>query len=244
MSIEQKINPKNKSKKLPQKEHENLHVGHRERVKNNFIENGFNGFNEHQILELVLFYGYPRIDTNEIAHKLINRFGGLNGVLDANIEDLMKEGKLSKNCAVLLKLFPHIIREYTKNESSERIFNTTQKITDHFEGIYKGETEEKVYISIFDEELRLKKTTLVTNGALAFVPIHIRNLISPILYHNSNHVAIAHNHPNSTSLPSDEDIFLTNSITNLLNTMGINLLDHVVIGTDGAYSMYKNGLFK
>ena len=59
----------------------NVHAGHRQRMKEMFLKNGFEGFSEHQILEMVLFYSCPRIDTNEIAHNLIDRFGGLCGVL-------------------------------------------------------------------------------------------------------------------------------------------------------------------
>lgn len=220
----------------------NLHKGHRDRVKDNFIKNGFQGFNEHQILELVLFYGYPRIDTNELAHKLINQFGGLNGVLNASIDELVNYGGITKNSAVLLKMIPSVIREYKINETSNYIFNTTKKIITHFEGIYKGETEEKVYISIFDNELRLKKTVLITKGTLAFVPVQTRNLVYTILSNNSADVALAHNHPNSSSHPSDEDIMITNGLLSLLRSLGVNLLDHIVIGADGSFSMCKNGL--
>ncbi len=241
MSKEQKTSKKQKS---PKKETINLHAGHRDRVKDNFIENGFQGFNEHQILELVLFYGYPRIDTNELAHKLINQFGGLNEVLNASIEDLIQSGGLTKNCAVLLKLFTNIIREYSQNESSDYVFNTTQRITTHFEGIYKGETEEKVYISVFDDELRLKKTVLITKGTIAFVPMQTRKIAYAVLNNNSSYAAIAHNHPNSSARPSDEDIIITNGILSVLRSLGVILLDHVIIGTDGSYSMCKSGHFK
>lgn len=241
MAMEPKTSKKQKSSK---KENVNLHEGHRDRVKDNFIENGFQGFNEHQILELVLFYGYPRIDTNELAHKLINQFGGLNGVLNASVDELIQSGGLTKNCAVLLKLFTNIIREYSINESSNYVFNTTQKITEHFEGIYKGETEEKVYVSIFDDELRLKKTILVTKGTIAFVPMQTRKIAHAVLNNNSNYIAIAHNHPSSSSKPSDEDIIITNGILGVLKSLGVNLLDHIIIGNDGSYSMCKSGHFK
>lgn len=241
MSMEQITSKKQRS---PKKKNENLHAGHRDRVKDNFIENGFQGFNEHQILELVLFYGYPRIDTNELAHKLINQFGGLNGVLNASVEELIQSGGLTKNCAVLLKLFTNIIREYSQNECSDYVFNTTKKITEHFEGIYKGETDEKVYISVFDDELRLKKTVLITKGTIAFVPTQTRIIAHAVLNNNSSYAAIAHNHPNSSSRPSDEDIIITNGIQSVLKPLGVILLDHVIIGNDGSYSMCKSGHFK
>ena len=88
----------------------NVHAGHRQRMKEMFLKNGFEGFSEHQILEMVLFYSCPRIDTNEIAHNLIDRFGGLCGVFDASVDDLVAIGRISLNSAVLIKMIPLSMR--------------------------------------------------------------------------------------------------------------------------------------
>jgi len=57
-----------------------IHQGHRERLRVRFLEEGLDGFEDHQVLELLLFYAIPRTDTNPIAHRLINRFGTLSAV--------------------------------------------------------------------------------------------------------------------------------------------------------------------
>ena len=70
---------------------ENLHSGHRKRVRQEFLEHGIDeNTPAHKIFELLLFYSIPRCDTNEMAHRLLNKFGSVSAVLDADIEDLVR----------------------------------------------------------------------------------------------------------------------------------------------------------
>ena len=66
----------------------NLHAGHRARLRRRFLDEGLDAFEDHQVLELLLFYAIPRRDTNEIAHMLLRRHGSFSGVLDADPKDL------------------------------------------------------------------------------------------------------------------------------------------------------------
>ncbi|MBO8435187.1 MAG: hypothetical protein IAC55_07710, partial [Tyzzerella sp.] len=93
---------------------ENLHKGHRERLKNRFIDYGGKSFDDHQILELLLFYGIPRKDTNDIAHRLINVYGGFNNIFSSNVDDLVNNCDIGKNTAVLISLLSEIIRRYNE----------------------------------------------------------------------------------------------------------------------------------
>lgn len=95
-----------KYKKTKTKER-SVHQGHRERVKQRFLKHNLDVFEEHQILELLLFYGLPRADTNPIAHELLDRFGTISGVCDAPIEELTRTKGITQNVAILLKLIPH-----------------------------------------------------------------------------------------------------------------------------------------
>ena len=86
----------------------NVHSGHRQRLKDRFLQNGADGFEKHQLLELLLFYGIPQKDTNPIAHELINRFGSIRGVFEASIEALCEVDGISAHTATLIKLIPAI----------------------------------------------------------------------------------------------------------------------------------------
>ena len=86
------------------------HKGHRERLRKRFIENGLDGFEEHQALELFLFYAIPRKDTNPLAHRLLERYRSISGVCDAPIDELQRDFGISENAAALLKLLPELSR--------------------------------------------------------------------------------------------------------------------------------------
>ena len=80
------------------------HSGHRQRVKTEFLARGVEGWSDHRILELLLFYAIPQGDVNELAHRLVDHFGSLAGVLDASAEELKKVPGVGEHTAVLLKL--------------------------------------------------------------------------------------------------------------------------------------------
>ena len=89
-----------------------VHDGHRERLRQRFLRHGLDSFDDHNVLELLLFYCLPRRDTNELAHHLLERFGSLAGVFDARYEELLKTEGIGENAALLLTLIPQIDRRY------------------------------------------------------------------------------------------------------------------------------------
>ena len=92
-----------------------LHDGHRNRLKNRFLNEGLTNFEDHNVLELLLFYSIPRSDTNEIAHELLNKFGSLHGVFEAGMEDLMSVNGISRHSAVLIKMIPELFVVYGRD---------------------------------------------------------------------------------------------------------------------------------
>jgi DNA repair protein RadC len=90
----------------------NLHTGHRERLRKRFLAEGLDGFEDHQVLELLLFHIIPRGDTNPIAHRLLNRFGTLSAVLEADPKDLAGAEGMGDRAAMFLTLIPQVTRRY------------------------------------------------------------------------------------------------------------------------------------
>ena len=112
----------------------NPHEGHRERMREEFLSGDINeNTPHHRILELLLFYCVPRVDTNELAHALLDKYGTMPGVLDAPIDELCKFPYISRNGATLLKLIPEVTRAYFHEEMDEqKIFDTAEKIGKYF----------------------------------------------------------------------------------------------------------------
>jgi DNA repair protein RadC len=91
-----------------------MHEGHRKRVKDRFLSEGLDAFEDHQVLELLLFYCIPRRDTNELAHRMIKEFGSLAGLFEAEPKDISKRCGVSENTAILVSLVPSLARRYFK----------------------------------------------------------------------------------------------------------------------------------
>lgn len=217
-----------------------IHDGHRKRMKEQFMKNGAEVFNDHQILELLLFYSLPRIDTNPIAHELINKFGSLPAALDASYEELMKVNHITENTAVLLKLIPSISKLYgTQKASFKTPMNTKESIYEYFRHLFINDRTEVLKICLLDDELCLKECVNVETGVANTTPVSARKIAEIVFRSNSSNIILAHNHPNGKAIPSDEDVITTRKLKAVMQELGISLLDHVIVGSDTSVCSMK-----
>ena len=210
-----------------------LHEGHRQRLKNKFIEHGFQGFEQHNILELLLFYSIPRKDTNEIAHDLLNSFGSLEAVFNAKFEDLIKVEGIKENSATLIKMIPAIAREYlTDSFRDQVVFDTADIIGKYLINKYVGETNEVVYAMFLNNKFELLGIEKVHEGSVNSSQISTRKLIDSVLKFNASLVIIAHNHPDGTVCPSMDDIETTAHLIDAFTMIDTKLVEHFVVAGD------------
>ena len=102
----------------------NPHKGHRERMKNQYFENGPQSFLDHQLLELLLFYCIPQKDTNPLAHELLSQFGSLRNVIKADRKILANTKGVGPNTAILLTLISDIYDRALQHFDDEKLLNT------------------------------------------------------------------------------------------------------------------------
>lgn len=229
----------NKSK---DKKNRNLNEGHRERLRQRYLDEGLDSFRPHEILELLMFYSRPRINTNDIAHRLINEFGSLANVLDADMNEIVRVEGVGKSTALFLQLLPDVFRAYMLSKQEKtNILNTRTELKNYVKNLFIGETVEKFIVICFDNNLDYIDQKTISTGSSGAVNFHISSVIEYISLKRANIVVLAHNHPNSLSQPSNEDLFYTNQILNTLNCMDVILEDHFIIGKDGLYSMKDSG---
>lgn len=222
----------------PKKDPEGLHEGHRERLKRRFREaDSFDGFEEHQILELLLFYSIPRIDTNEIAHVLLNRFGSLAGVFDADYDELIKMKYITENTATLLKMIPKFINVYYKAKNKDTIYNDNKLLRDLFKARLAGLDHEELWVACFNNKLELITCELVCSGSVNGATINMRKLMEIVLKSNAVSVAIAHNHPQGDPKPSNDDIATTRAVKSRVEGISAQLLDHIIVGESDTVSL-------
>ena len=219
----------------------NLHEGHRNRLKTRFLNNGLESFEDHNILEMLLFYSIPRKDTNNIAHELIQHFGSLKAVFDADFEELIKVNGISENSATLIKMIPAISRAYLKNKSNKRpVLDNLNAVKEFLYHTYYGETKEVVYLLLLNNKLELISLERVHDGSVNSAQIELRKLVDLIIKKNASSVILAHNHPDGFPSPSYEDIQTTADLISTLNLIDIQIIEHFVVTENACVGIIHN----
>ena len=217
---------------------DNVHEGHRSRLKARFLEQGIDNFEQHNILELLLFYSIPRKDTNEIAHELLKSFGTLKGVFDADFNDLIKVDGIKENSAALIKLIPAIARAYaTDKYSSNYLFDTAEKIGDFFLDKYVGEKNEIIYLLLLNNKYEMLDVVKLHEGSVNSAQISPRKVLDLVVKYNASMIVLAHNHPDGNAYPSMEDIETTSDLMATFNLVDVRLLEHYVVSNNDYYTI-------
>lgn len=222
----------------------NMHKGHRQRMKDGFYKRGFEGLADHEVLEMLLYFGIPQRDTNTLAHSLIERFGSFSGVIDAERTDLLSVKGMSESAACLLKMILPAYTRYMEDISKRKAtLTTTQEIVDYLKPYYVGATVEKVYVLCFDSNHHLLACRMINEGDILSSDFDLRKLVSVVLETKANSVVISHNHPHGITLPSRDDVAVTSSAYKLLESLKVKLLDHVIISETSYNSMVRMPAF-
>lgn len=226
-----------------------LHKGHRQRVKDKYMSFGLDIFEEHEILELLLFYAVPQKDTNPLAHKLLNEFGSLPELFDAPLSRLLSFG-LTENVACFIKLMPDIARVYEENKwvDRDKMFDL-RDACDFFKLKFIGRQEEVLYLLLLDPKMKNIFCGIVSRGDLSSTDVPIRQIIELSLRYKAKFAVVAHNHPSGFAIPSSNDLSTTKSLAISLDKIGVKLLDHIIVSDSEQLSLYystynsKNDLF-
>ena len=225
---------------------ESVHSGHRERVRQDFLKNGFNEDTPpHKIIEMLLFYSIPRKDTNVTAHELLNRFGSIAGIIDAPVEQLVKVPGVSTNTAALIKLIMPVARRYLTDKSANvDKYTNIDDICRYLMSRYVGFNKEVFSVTSFSGSGRMLGFDILSTGSISEVNISTREVIETVLKRQAVCAIIAHNHPGGVAVPSKDDVDVTENIKNALNHISVRLLDHIVIAGDDYVSMAQSRIFK
>lgn len=214
-----------------------IHDGHRQRLKDRFIEQGLDSFSQVQVLEMILFYCIPRQDTNELAHRLLEHFGSIYQVLDANIEELTSVKGIGNNTATLLKMFPAVARYYEVDKArfdGEPLLTTEacgKKLRPHF----LGRCNEMVYLLGIDAKGKELCCRMIGEGGINSAGVPIRKVVEVALAVKATAVVLAHSHPSGIAVPSHEDLATTQRLAAALEAVDVVLADHLVFA-DGDYT--------
>ncbi len=221
-----------------------IHDGHRERLKERFLQEGLDHFQENQVLELLLFYCIPRKDTNEIAHNLLNRFGSLWQVLSAPVEELQKVPGVGKSAAVFLSFANDFVRYYRVNQVSNlEILPSIESCGNYLLPKFAGRRNETVFLLCLDAKCKVLCCRELGEGSVNSAAIPIRKIVEMALGINATSVVLAHNHPSGLAIPSGEDVQTTKRLAAALQTVEITLADHLIVADSEYVSLVQSGLY-
>lgn len=221
---------------------ENLHEGHRDRLKEKFL-NDDSSLAPHELLEMLLFYAIPRKDTNEKAIKMIKTFGTLYDLCDADPKDIATACDVKLNVALLISLVSKIAQrnktEKTKNQKAIKI-NTPENAGKHAIELFRGAKYEQFYLICLNSQKWINYSALVQEGTINEVAVYTRLIVELALRHKAHSVILSHNHPGGSLTPSKEDIDITRAIEAALETINIIVNDHIIVAGNQFVSLKQH----
>lgn len=224
---------------------ENIHIGHRQRLKDRFLKEGLENFSDVNVLELVLFYAIPRKDTNPIAHALLDTFGSLQGVFAASAEELAKVKGMSENAATLLTLTPQLLQRYLReSQNLGEILTTTEACGKYLMPHFFLAKEEQVWLLSLDAKCKVLDCRRVQLGSVNTVGVSVRKVVETALRVGASSVVLAHNHTSGIALPSQEDRETTRQVYFALKAVGVIMADHIIVAGDDFVSLAADGFFE
>lgn len=211
---------------------EELHAQHRKRMMQKFTQFGLEIFDEHEILEMLLYNCLRRSDTSPLAHRLINHFGSLCAVLDAPMEEIAKVEGAGPITAQSIYFFRELFKRYQSDKEKpgkEVYLTSTEEAGKYFVRLLRDEQEEVVLAAFVANNGRLLQTKTLSRGTVNSSVFDYVEIARTALLSRASGILLAHNHPEGRTEPSAQDISVTRKIYSYLNQLGLHLLDHIIV---------------
>ena len=222
-----------------------VHDGHRERLRQRFLREGLDGFAPVNVLELLLFFTNARRDTNEIAHRLLERFGSFSGVLDAPYDALCGTDGVGPASACLLKLVGACAGYYAADRASRgTAITSTAEAGAYLVPKFVGAANEVVYLLLLDDKRKILRCARLFEGTVNAAPITVKKVVAEVVATNATGVILAHNHPGGLALPSANDRQVTARVAHALRLINVQLVDHIIVADDDYVSMADSGMLQ
>lgn len=221
----------------------NIHKGHRERLKSRFINEGLDAFSSHQKLELLLFYGIPYKDTNELAHTLLNKYGSLSGVMNADYHELARIKGIGPHAALLVKLAPALARSYSMDRWRDKPQITgVADAGKYAASLFVGLEKEAFYMICLNAQNRVIEPVLINEGTINEAMVYPREIIESAIRYKTSTVILSHNHPSGSTEPSSADVDMTKKLRAALAVINVKVMDHLIVSGEKYLSLAERQL--
>ncbi len=212
------------------------HGGHRSRLRARFRKTP-DSLEDHELLELLLFYAIPQKDTNPIAHDLLQRFGSLSGVLNATLTNISQVPGMGETSSQLFPVILELNRRYLREQLSK---DPPKAYTPEYVGgvclsKFFEKTEEHVWVLVLNSRYDLVAELEIGVGDFSSAPINTVQLSGLINQYKNCFFVIAHNHPSGIALPSEADYKTTDFLRVFIADSGGRMLDHLIFDGRGDF---------
>jgi len=223
---------------------DNIHAGHRTRLLNKILKHGFDGVEDHEMLEAMLYACYRQADTNEIAHSLLHKFEGLHSVCGAPVGELTKIENVGIKTALYLNILPEFVKSYQVScFGAKPVLRSVEEIAQYCIALQTGNIHEVAYVLCLDVNGKLLKKNKLAEGNPGSVLLDPRKVLEEVTHTPTAKVVLCHNHPGGTLLPSQNDFDATANVKVVLKAIGIELLDHIIVVKD-KYISFRSENYK
>lgn len=227
-----------KSTKLPSEKSSELYLGHRQRLKQKFLETE-GKLPDYELLELLLFYIFPRRDTKELAKKLLKNIGSLQKIIFSTEPEILSTSGLGQSSVVFLRLLREIFTRVSREKFESRpLIRSDKDVMNHYRLVLANNPKEHLYVMFLDSKSHLIKEELIQTGVVSSVAVHPEIIIKKALTYGARALIMVHNHPSGDATPSREDIVVTRELKRLCESLNISLLDHFLVGNNDVISFH------
>lgn len=221
-----------------------VHTGHRERLRTKLLKTDDKDILPHEILEAMLFYALPRVNTNTHAHNLIEMFGSIDAIFNAGTEELMLADGIGKSTAQYLVLLGKLARvcEHTKPIDVKYKFGSEPTMR-YLRDMFPDMNRETVYVLGLDKYGYVKNKSVVVKGGFETVEVDVGDIAKCAINMSCEKLICVHNHPSGISKASESDREVTAALMAALKFLKMELCDSIIVTDNTIYSMIKNERF-
>lgn len=214
------------------------HLGHRERLRERFVDGGPQALPDYELLEMVLFRAIKRGDTKPIAKALMARFGTFAEVISAEPQRLMEVKGVGPAVATELKLIQAAALRLTRGQVLQRpLLGSWNAIIEYCRAAMAFNEVESFRLLFVDKRNQLIADEVQQTGTVDHTPVYARQVIKRALELSATAIIMVHNHPSGDPTPSMADIDMTKKIIAAGQAIGILVQDHIIIGRKGNVSL-------
>jgi len=223
----------------------NIHEKHRDRMRKKADKASLLSMPEHEVLELMLMYAIPRVDTNPIAHRLIQSFGSLAKVMNADVKDLMAIKGIGEKSARYIKYLSQFVDcvKISKLNSVNYILKSTLDCIEFFRVNFEIENLEKVYFVSLNSKYKVLKVNIFDGDTATRAITDAREIAGIISSKDVSGVVVFHTHPGGKVDPSEEDMIATKRLCEICEAIGIKIVDHIIFNETTHYSFKTNNQY-